>query len=241
MIVAITSSKGGAGKTTLTAIATASMYAYTDAKIVVVDLDPQASLSSKRNRETKDLSSLHVNSNMYKTMATGISEKGKPFADVEKIDLFMDFAKIKSKLRALEEIYDIVFLDFPGSMNLHKNTLSLLTVLDRIFIPFYVDENSFDSTYPFALSLYDFKKSGKTKAEIFIFFNKYHSKGKNATEFERIGKFLKKQKMNLMENHVHEDVAIERYDTVIPPRRSQASKNIHHWVDEMYRLINHKE
>lgn len=240
MIVAITSSKGGAGKTTLTAIATASMYAYTDAKIVVVDLDPQASLSSKRARETSDLGSLHVNSLMYKTMAKGITEKNKPFADIEKVDLFMDFSKIKAKLKALEELYDIVFLDFPGSMNLHKNTLSLLTVLDKIFIPFYVDENSFDSTYPFTTSLYDFKNAGKTKADIYLFFNKYHNKGKNSTEFERIEKFLKKKKMYVMNHHVYEDVAIERYDTIVPPRRSLAAKNIHHWVDEMYELINHK-
>ena len=55
MIAAITSSKGGAGKTTLTAIATASLYTHTDAKIVVVDLDPQASLSKKSERNTRPI------------------------------------------------------------------------------------------------------------------------------------------------------------------------------------------
>ena len=147
---------------------------------------------------------------MYKTMATTLTDKGRPFADVEKIDLVTDFAKIKTKLRALEQMYDIVFLDFPGSLNLHKNTLALLTVLDKVFIPFYVDENSFDSTYPFARSLYDFKRAGKTKADIYVFFNKYHDKGKNASEFNRVGDFLKDKGMNMMKHNVYEDVAIRK-------------------------------
>ena len=240
MIVAITSSKGGAGKTTLTAIATASMYAYTDASIVVVDLDPQASFSNKRERETEELTEIHVNTNMYRTMNKSFERKGKPFNDVETIDLFADFKSIKNKLKDLEKKYDLVFLDFPGSMNLHKNTLALLTVLDRIFVPFYVDENTFDSTFPFTKSLYEFKRTGKTKADIYVFFNKYRDSGKNASLFKKVNEFLKSNDMNVMNNHVYEDITIERYHTVVPPRRSQAPKNVHHWVEEMYEMINHK-
>lgn len=241
MLVAITSSKGGAGKTTLTAIAASSMFVYKDVKIAVADLDPQASLINKRNRETKDVSNLHVNSKMYKAMAKGIEEKGRPYADIIQMDLFMPFEDIRKKLNALAEMYDIVFVDFPGSLNLHKNTLLLLTVLDKIFVPFQVDENSFDSTFPFASSLYEFKKSKKTNADIHVFFNKYHDKGKNASEFKNAYAFLSKQGMNVMDNHVYEDVSVERYETIVPPRRSLAKKNIHHWVDEMYDIITTKK
>jgi len=66
MIIAITSSKGGAGKTTLTSIAAASIYAKTDLKVVMVDLDPQGSLTSKRKKDTRDLTDIHVRSNLYR-------------------------------------------------------------------------------------------------------------------------------------------------------------------------------
>lgn len=241
MIIAITSSKGGAGKTTLTTIAAASIFAGTMDKVVMVDLDPQRSLTAKRNKDTRDLTDIHTRSSLYQTMHRNIERKSIPFAQVETIDLFSDFGDIKDKLLALEKIHDIVFVDFPGSLNLHANTLRLLRLLDYIFVPFYVDENSFDSTFPFAKSLDTMAKEGKIKARTMAFFNRYHDEsGKNGPEFVAIGEFLQKQGLNLMENHVYESIDVERYHSVIPPRKSAFRKNIHHWVEEIYNTVKHK-
>lgn len=238
MIVSITSSKGGAGKTTLTSIAAASIYARTNLKVVMVDLDPQRSLSSKRNKDTKDLTNLHTRSNYYKTMLKNIEIKQKPFADVEVIDLFSPWDKIKTKLNALDSVYDVVFVDFPGSLNLHDNTLRVLRMLDIIFVPMYVDENSFDSVFPFVKSLMAMKESNKIKGSTRVFFNWFQDEnGKNGTEFTRVGEFLRKQGIDLMDSHVYDSTDIERYHTVIPPRHSIHRKNIHHWIDEITKSL----
>lgn len=238
MIVAITSSKGGAGKTTLTSIAAASIYAKTDLKVVMVDLDPQKSLTSKRNKDTRDLSDIHTRSNLYRTMAGNIEKKQKPFADIETLDLFSPWDDIKKKLNGLDSVYDVVFVDFPGSLNLHDNTLRVLRMLDFIFVPVYVDENSFDSTYPFIKSLKAMKLGNKIKGNTRAFFNLYQEEnGKNGAEFVRVGEFLESQNVDLMDNHVYESIDVQRYHTVIPPRESSYRKNIHNWIDEIIQTI----
>ena len=238
MIIAITSSKGGAGKTTLTSIAGASIYAKTDLKVVMVDLDPQGSLTSKRKKDTRDLTNIHTRSNLYRTMVSNMENKQKPYADVETFDLFSPWEDIKKKLIGLEALYDVVFLDFPGSLNLHDNTLRLLRMLDIIFVPVYVDENSFDSTFPLIKSLEAMKAGKKIKGKTRVFFNLYQDEnGKNGTEFVRVGEFLKNQGIDLMENHVYESIDIQRYHSVIPPRESSYRKNIHNWIDEIVESI----
>ncbi len=241
MIIAITSSKGGAGKTTLTALAACGMFHTTDKKIIVVDIDPQGSMETKRKRDFELAKQAGESTIIYKTMMKNMEVNGKPFFDVTSMNLLSPWEDIRDTIKALNKTNDIVFIDFPGSLNLHDNCLRILTILDFIFVPIYVDENSRDSAFTFTKALVNLKRKNKIKAEFKLFFNKFHDVGgKNGVEFQELKEYLQKTNIPLMENPVYEDVQIERYSTIKPPRFSIAKKNIYNWINEIYNIIYKK-
>ena len=111
-IIAFAASKGGSGKTTLTA--TFSVEAAKKAKVALIDLDPQQSLAVWHEAREQ-----HGGS-------------GNPH--LVNLDLHSDMAKITATLRKLElDKYDLVMIDTPPG--LMKRIIPAVELAELVIVP----------------------------------------------------------------------------------------------------------
>jgi chromosome partitioning protein len=241
MLVSISTSKGGAGKSTLTAILSTFFFTHRQIKCCIIDLDPQESIIDTRKKELTGIKNNppKPNSLYYQAIYKNQENMKKPFLDIFRIELSEDFDSIESKINKLKEDYDVVFLDFPGSLNLHINTLLILKMLDVIFIPYYADQNGNSSTMKFIKGLIDLKKNKKIHANFHVLFNRYQ-KVKNNENFKDSREFFITNNISLLNNVVYESTEVERYSTIIPLKPSNSEKNISHIAEEILNILKLK-
>jgi cellulose biosynthesis protein BcsQ len=239
--ISVSSSKGGSGKSTITSILSTGLLSHLKRRIAVVDIDPQESLIDARKAELKEIENNPPKSNslIYQTILKNKENTNQSFPDFFKMSLYDDFAIIKQKLDSLNGKYDFVFLDFPGSLNIHSNTILLLKELDYIFIPFYVDKNSRSATFKFAHSLKELKGKGMLKADFHLFFNQFNGyTGKNGSSFKVMRDFMESKKYPLLKNAIYSSPEIERYSTIVPIKVGAGIKNPYHLLEEIYNILN---
>ena len=142
-IVAIANQKGGVGKTT-TAINISSGVAHLGFRVLVIDMDPQANLTSGfgyskvyptiydvlvKDAEVKEV--------VRKTRIEGLdllpSEISLVGAEVELVDERNRETRLKRIIMPLKREYDYVFIDSPPSLGLL--TLNSIVAADSVIIP----------------------------------------------------------------------------------------------------------
>lgn len=157
--VAVSTQKGGAGKTTLTVALASYLYYCKGVKVLVVDCDyPQYSIDDMRKRE-KAL--LELSPAFKKTFSdTLIRTKLKPFP-VLVCPPEEAMQKIRGIVESSEDI-DLVFFDLPGTVN-NRGVVNVVNCMDMVIVPVAADNVVLESSLAFALKLNEWLTSGRSQ------------------------------------------------------------------------------
>ena len=149
--VAISTQKGGAGKTTLTVLVASYLHYVKGYNVAVVDCDfPQYSIHDMRKRDLKAV----MEDGHYKVMAYEQLKRLKKNPYTIRCSRAEDAIRTAENLTEAQPDLDFVFFDLPGTVN-STGVLNTLVNMDYVFSPIAADRVVMESTLRFASRLND--------------------------------------------------------------------------------------
>lgn len=171
IFLAISTQKGGVGKSTLTAIAASYLDYVLAYNVAIIDCDyPQCSLHELRKREIQQVSKNSFYKQKAVTLFQSIGKQPYPIIcskPEEAISTAREFLNKESKT------YDVVFFDMPGTIN-NSGMLVTFLSMDYVFTPMYPSRIVMESTLAFISNIKELLATRKnlTLKEIYLFWNR---------------------------------------------------------------------
>jgi len=148
--VAISTQKGGAGKTTLTVLVASYLHYVKGYNVAVIDCDfPQHSIADMRKRDLQ----MTMEDDHYKLMAyEQFSSLGKKAYVI--VESSPENAMEDAKAVIEEMNPDFVFFDLPGTIN-NPEVVKTLSFMDYIIAPISADQLVLESTLQYVVTIND--------------------------------------------------------------------------------------
>ena len=144
--VAISTQKGGAGKTTLTVLVASYLHYVKGYNVAVVDCDfPQYSIHDMRKRDLKAV----MEDGHYKVMAYEQLKRLKKNPYTIRCSRAEDAIRTAENLTEAQPDLDFVFFDLPGTIN-NADVVQTIAKMDYIFTPIIADRVVMESSIKFA-------------------------------------------------------------------------------------------
>lgn len=149
--VAFSTQKGGAGKTTLTALIASYLHYERDYNVAIIDCDfPQLSIYNMRERDL----AMALEDEFYRGMAYEQFTRleGKKAYPVVRSNTDNAIADAEKIVEESEKGFDIIFFDLPGTMN-NRGLIHTLAHMDYIIAPIAASRVVMESTLDYLITV----------------------------------------------------------------------------------------
>ena len=164
-VIAFSTQKGGAGKTTLTVLVASYLHYVKGLNVGIVDCDyPQFSISDMRSRDEENIKEDESLAKQCVELYKKIGKRAYPIVE-SRPEQAMELAMTMIK----QQDFDIIFFDLPGTLN-NKGAVSTIAHMDYVFCPITADRVVAQSSLTFANLINDkLITTGKTNIKGFYF------------------------------------------------------------------------
>ena len=147
LFVAVSTQKGGVGKTALTVLLSSYLHYLQDFNVAIVDCDyPQYSINGMRERDKKIVTEDSFHKTLFYNQSKELNKRAYPIETSKAVDA-IDTA---NQLITNSEVpLDIIFFDLPGTINT-QGVLSTLSQMDYIITPITADRMVLESSLEYA-------------------------------------------------------------------------------------------
>lgn len=248
--VAISSQKGGVGKSTITSIVCSYLHYEYKYNVAVIDCDEcQASITKMRERDREVSTSSPEGIESMKEYFIKVGKKAYP---IRQSTLSGAISRAKKLIEEEEMEFDFIFFDFPGSVG-PSAMLPTVADLDYIISPIIADIYTLESTLSFARLLIDhiINMGDQKLKSIHLFWNQVDGR-ESSNLYEVYDEYLKKENISLMEVYLPKQVRFSKEQTFnkgaffrssyfIPSKSYREDSNIEAFVAELLQIINPQE
>lgn len=245
--VAFSTQKGGAGKTTLTALIASYLHYERNYDVAIIDCDfPQLSIYNMRQRDL----SMALEDEFYRGMAyeqfSRLDKKAYPVVRSNTDNAITDAEKA---VEESENGFDIIFFDLPGTMN-NRGLIHTLAHMDYIIAPISASRVVMESTLDYLITVRDnIVASGKSNIKsMYLLWNIVDGREKSEL-YEVYEGVIKELDFPLLRTFLPNSVRFRReqniehkplfLSTLFPPDKSLLKgSSIDTLSDELLELLN---